>query len=55
MKPLVAKLVRVGVIYATTGILGLGVLAWMSYRARRSRAELPAEGAEEEFQTLSAA
>ena len=55
MKPLVAKLVRVGVVYATTGIVGLGVLAWMSYRARRSRADVPADAAEEELQTLSAA
>ncbi len=36
MKRIVREVVRYSVVYATTGVVGLGVMAWMAYRARRS-------------------
>ncbi len=36
MKRIVREVVRYSVVYATTGVVGLGVMAWMAYRVRRS-------------------
>ena len=41
MNALFLKAARYGVVYATTGFVGLGVMAWMAYRARRIQAEMP--------------
>lgn len=42
MKRIVREVVRYSVVYATTGVVGLGVMAWMAYRARRSPSDASA-------------
>ncbi|HEY4313464.1 MAG TPA: hypothetical protein VGN12_28695 [Pirellulales bacterium] len=37
VKRIVQEVVRYGVVYATSGVVGLGVMAWMTLRAHRTR------------------
>ena len=55
MKKIVLDILRYAVVYATTGVVGLGVLAWLAYRARRSQPEVEVITIAEESEMLAAA
>jgi len=55
MKKVVLDILRYAVVYATTGVVGLGILAWLAYRARRIQPEVETIAIADDSEMLAAA